>query len=209
MTWIVFDFAGVVGRHQPDADKRALVARAGVPADAFWSAYWELRDRYDRADLTSGEYWSRVVRSAAGEPPDSATIEALVRLDVASWLHPNEPTLDVLARLGKKGHSMALLSNAPLELAAALDELPWLGALSPRLYSSRLGCCKPSPEAYRIAADMLGSAPQQCIFVDDRPVNVEGASAVGMTAVLFIGAAQLEHDLAAALRERQDKPKTA
>jgi putative hydrolase of the HAD superfamily len=42
---------------------------------------------------------------------------------------------------------------------------------------------KPQPEIYLLAADRLGVAPAQCIFVDDLRENCEGAEAVGMTAV--------------------------
>lgn len=42
---------------------------------------------------------------------------------------------------------------------------------------------KPQPEIYRLAAERLKVAPEECIFVDDLRENCEGAEAVGMTAV--------------------------
>jgi epoxide hydrolase-like predicted phosphatase len=42
---------------------------------------------------------------------------------------------------------------------------------------------KPKPEIYRLAAERLEVATEQCIFVDDLRENCEGAEAVGMTAV--------------------------
>jgi putative hydrolase of the HAD superfamily len=50
--------------------------------------------------------------------------------------------------------------------------------------SGREGLRKPQPEIYLLAADRLGVPPAACVFVDDLPANVEGADAVGMTAVL-------------------------
>jgi putative hydrolase of the HAD superfamily len=43
---------------------------------------------------------------------------------------------------------------------------------------------KPQPEIYRLAAERLNVATEECIFVDDLRENCEGAEAVGMTAVL-------------------------
>ena len=42
---------------------------------------------------------------------------------------------------------------------------------------------KPQPEIYRLAAERLGVAPEECVFVDDLRENCEGAEAVGMTAI--------------------------
>lgn len=50
--------------------------------------------------------------------------------------------------------------------------------------SEREGVRKPDPEIYLLAARRLGLAPGECIFVDDLPANVSGATAVGMAGVL-------------------------
>jgi epoxide hydrolase-like predicted phosphatase len=50
--------------------------------------------------------------------------------------------------------------------------------------SEVVGIRKPDPDIYLIAAERVGVPPQSCVFVDDVPLNVEGARAVGMAAVL-------------------------
>ncbi len=50
--------------------------------------------------------------------------------------------------------------------------------------SAEVGLHKPQPEIFRLSADRLGVAPPSCVFVDDLRENIEGAEAVGMTAVL-------------------------
>jgi HAD superfamily hydrolase (TIGR01509 family) len=50
--------------------------------------------------------------------------------------------------------------------------------------SGQVGVRKPGPEIYRLTADRLGVRPDECVFVDDIPANVEGARAVGMWALL-------------------------
>jgi epoxide hydrolase-like predicted phosphatase len=49
---------------------------------------------------------------------------------------------------------------------------------------------KPQPEIYRLAAERLKVATEECIFVDDLRENCEGAEAVGMTAVRHRSAAE-------------------
>ena len=49
--------------------------------------------------------------------------------------------------------------------------------------SAEEGVAKPAPEIYLGAARRQGVAPTACVFVDDTAACVEGAAAVGMTAV--------------------------
>ena len=50
---------------------------------------------------------------------------------------------------------------------------------------------KPHAPIYHLALDRFGLAPDEAVFVDDNAANVEGAQAVGMTALRFTDAATL------------------
>ncbi len=49
--------------------------------------------------------------------------------------------------------------------------------------SSVVGVRKPEPEFYRIACDLVGVSPQECVFLDDLGVNLKPARAMGMTTI--------------------------
>jgi len=51
--------------------------------------------------------------------------------------------------------------------------------------SGELGVPKPEPAIYQALAKLIPCSPPECLFVDDRPVNVEGAAKVGFATVLF------------------------
>jgi FMN phosphatase YigB (HAD superfamily) len=42
---------------------------------------------------------------------------------------------------------------------------------------------------------LIQKAPDECCFVDDRPVNIEGAAKVGLRTVLMRDPVQLKKDL--------------
>jgi putative hydrolase of the HAD superfamily len=42
---------------------------------------------------------------------------------------------------------------------------------------------KPTPEIYRLGAERIGLRPEQCVFVDDLPFNLEPARELGMATV--------------------------
>jgi epoxide hydrolase-like predicted phosphatase len=58
------------------------------------------------------------------------------------------------------------------------------------LISGEIGLRKPEPEIYLTAASMIGREPERCVFVDDMQVNVDGATAVGMQAILHRSASE-------------------
>ena len=45
--------------------------------------------------------------------------------------------------------------------------------------------CKPEDEAYTIALDVIGQVnPQECVFIDDREVNLNPARSMGLYTIL-------------------------
>lgn len=126
-------------------------------------------------------YWSAV----AGRSVEPAEAERLEDLDHESWSHPDPGSLALVERLVARGTGVALLSNAPIGLAAAIDGLPWMQAVGQRFYSCRLRVAKPDPRAYWAVLSELGVAPGDAFLIDDRPANVAGAERVGVPSLRF------------------------
>jgi HAD superfamily hydrolase (TIGR01509 family) len=91
-------------------------------------------------------------------------------------------TLDVLDSLRENGHLLALISNATSETAEAWPQSPLARCFDVAVFSCDVGLAKPDPAIYRIAAERLGLAPGECVFVGDgADGELAGAAAVGMT----------------------------
>jgi epoxide hydrolase-like predicted phosphatase len=67
------------------------------------------------------------------------------------------------------------------------------------VYSHEVGVAKPDPRIYRLTCERLAVAPEDTIFLDDVEENVEGASAVGIRAILFTDTRQAIADVEAVL----------
>lgn len=61
--------------------------------------------------------------------------------------------------------------------------------------SSEVGLIKPSRDIYELMLERIGVAPEEAVFVDDRPANIEGASRAGMQTILFTTNKQFEDEL--------------
>jgi HAD superfamily hydrolase (TIGR01509 family) len=97
-----------------------------------------------------------------------------------------EGTLDWLPQLKQRYGRVACLSNDVASWSLKLRQRFGLeGWIDHWFISGDLGLRKPSAEIYRLAADRLGVRPQDVVFVDDRPRNLDAAKAVGFNTVLF------------------------
>lgn len=185
--WIVFDYGEVISH--PNWALPDLAERLGVAQSTFEPAYWAERDPYDRgcADL---DFW-RAVGGRLGLDVDEATSRALTAIDNDGWLSSNEETLALLDDLTRSGARLALLSNAPVSFARAAERQEWTKHFSHLVFSGDLGVAKPDPEIWAALVDRLDTEPANCLFVDDRQVNVDGARAAGLRAELWSTATEL------------------
>ena len=189
--WVLFDYGGVLCRDQSAEDRRTIEAVVGVDdPDGFWAAYWRLRRPYDEGRLTAADYWNEAVGRDVAD-----RLDAIEAVDVASWSHPYDETLELVVRLARAGTRLALLSNCPLSMADAIDQMSWTDLIKDRFYSARLGLTKPDPAVYWAVLTAIGAEPGDVTFVDDRPPNVTAAAEVGLRALLFTDPATLAADL--------------
>jgi 2-haloacid dehalogenase len=63
--------------------------------------------------------------------------------------------------------------------------------------SGEVGAIKPDPAIYLHLFDRFALAPEGCLFVDDSPINVVGAEAVGLPSIRFTDADSLRKELQA------------
>jgi transcription antitermination factor NusB len=104
----------------------------------------------------------------------------------------DEAVVDLVRAVRAAGVPTLCLSNATTRLEADLAERGIDDAFAAVVSSSHVGSLKPDGAIYLAAAEAVGAAPADCLFVDDRPENVAGALAVGMPAISFRDAARLE-----------------
>jgi putative hydrolase of the HAD superfamily len=177
---LLTDYGGVICFHQPDEDIAAMASDAEMDVEAFVDAYWRRRVEYDRGDILPGPYWSDVI----GRSIEDDRLATIRRLDVQSWLHPNPETLGSFRALIDR-YRLALLSNAPEDLALALQTVDWLPTIEPRFFSYALRLVKPDPRIYATVLTSLDVDPREVVFVDDRIENVRAAEAAGMRGIHF------------------------
>ena len=94
--------------------------------------------------------------------------------------------VDAVRRVKRSGRPTGLISNS--WGGASYDRVEVDELFDAMVISGEVGLHKPEPEIFRLGAERLGVAPDDCVFVDDLRENCDGAEAVGMTAILHRGA---------------------
>ena len=89
-----------------------------------------------------------------------------------------------LVRRLRARYKLSVLSNADVSLRGRLERDGIHTLFDDVVVSAEVGMAKPEPAIFRLAADRLGLAPRECVFVDDWDDNVTAAREVGMLGVL-------------------------
>lgn len=91
-----------------------------------------------------------------------------------------EETVEVIEALAERGVPQFGLTNMSAASWPAIRAMtPAFERLSYLLVSGEVGLVKPDPAIFRLLCEKVGMAPEELLFVDDSPRNVEAARALG------------------------------
>lgn len=114
------------------------------------------------------------------------------------WKHPEgfvkeyDYSTPMILHLQEKGYKVFLLSNYPLGMYHVhWPSFTFYDKVDGYVVSAVERMKKPSKEIYELLCSRYQLEAEECLFVDDRKVNVDAAISVGMEAVLFEGYEQL------------------
>lgn len=131
---------------------------------------------------------------------DQVAVLAGISVDaVAAVMHDkhrrNEPMIERVREL-KGQYKIGLLTNmGPDTLDEIFDEAERAELFDTVVVSSEVGLIKPSRDIFELASEKLGVPADETIFIDDRPVNTDGAERTGMKTILFTTNQQFETEL--------------
>ncbi len=96
-------------------------------------------------------------------------------------LGPDEAMIGAVRAAREGGVKTGLITNS---WGLGIYERAPVDLFDATVISGDVGMHKPQPEIFLLACERLDVEPRDCVFVDDLRENVEGAEAVGMTAIL-------------------------
>ncbi len=202
---ILFDFGGVISNMRWDVAQE-LERQHGLERGTLSRTLYDSDDwREVQVGRGDPEGWRRTaherLEEAAGGP-----LPPLHQQWRDSWTIIQE-NVDLIRAL-RPPYRIGILSNTDVSLEERIrDGLGILDLFDNVISSAVVGLAKPDHRIYRLAAERLRLAPEECVFIDDAERNVEAAREVGMAGVHF--RVHRGDDLAAQLAELGVRPAPA
>ncbi len=192
---VIFDYGEVLSGPENQSVYRELLEISKLPEGLFQKNYWKYRLDYDAAILNGRTYWEKIAEESGAEFT-AAQIDRLIERDARMWMDINEPMLAWALSIKSSGLRTAILSNMGEDVLRAMRKsFAWLEKFDALIWSCELGIVKPEPAIYLEAIRKLGVQPQEALFIDNLEVNVAGAEAAGLHAIVFNNIEQLARDL--------------
>ena len=145
------------------------------------SDHWGKLDKGELDEDGAAEHFSKII------PGHDREIQ-LFWEHIADIVEEYPEACPLITDLKKSGYSVYLLSNYPPKLA----DMHWrvftfLDQLDGMIISGREHITKPDPAIYELLVSRYGLKKEECLFIDDREINIEAAAALGMDTILFTG----------------------
>lgn len=189
---VIFDLGGVILRTEFDAPRHHLAEKLSVDYDDMLRAVFQSESCQlaSLGRISADEHWINVTRLLKRP----ATDVELIRREFFAGDVIDRTLLDFIRSLRPR-YKVGLLSNAWSDLREYTRENRFDDAFDGLTISAEAGVVKPSAGAYELSLKQMGVNADESVFVDDFIENVEGARAVGMTAVHFKGIDELMKEM--------------
>lgn len=188
---VLFDFGGVILSSPIDAFRayeRAMQLPAGflqrINSTNPDTNAWACMERGELDEATFHDRFEAEGR-ALGFAFDSRTVLSQISGDIRPAM------VDVVRNLRDRYRVACLTNNMPIrfgpamaatsERAAQLAEI--MGLFAHVVESCKIGTRKPEARFFARACEIVGVAPEHCVFLDDLGINLKPARAMGMTTI--------------------------
>lgn len=182
---LIFDFGQVLVRFDPEYMTRCYVDDEkdveSLKTVVFDRLYW---DKLDSNGITDEELLSAVKARLPKRLHEKA--ETIYN----NWyynLPETEGMKELLQDVREKGFKTYILSDVSIGFSDRYCEINILKGFDGYCFSAAEGICKPDPAAIKNLMNKYGLKAEESLFIDDKPINIEGAAKAGVKGFVFGG----------------------
>lgn len=186
ITTIIFDWGGVLAPSNDVMAGRKLSKEFHITKQKIISALVNQEIKFSKSNNNSDEFYERIAHEF--DIPAAKVKETLN--EQHDW-----EVLDFAQELKKKNYEVYLHSDQMKPKADAIINSHHADFFDKKFFSNELGFVKVEPEAFRKVLQEINKSPSECVFIDDRPSNIQTAQSVGLNTILFDSLFTLIKDL--------------
>lgn len=197
---VIFDVGGVLYRFRSDGSHRRWEARLGLSTAELYRTIFDnpVSELAMIGRASMDEAWAETGRLLALGDGD---LEALKNDFYLSGYWDTE-LLSFISSLRPR-YRTGVISDAWLGTREAVRQWVNNDSFDMIMFSAEENVRKPNPDIFRRALSRLQVSPEEAVFVDDLPHNIESARALGIHAIHFDATFEIRDELARLLRIRQ------
>ena len=171
----LFDVGKVLLDFDFDNSLRRLLPPDLPDAEARLAKVLEPKDPFERGDIPLESYLSHSLEHLGHNVTEEAFLAAWRNIFTA-----NLPMWDVARKLKTDGHELFLFSNTnSIHCPWFLETFSIFDLFVGGTYSFMEGLIKPEPAIYQRAITNHGLVPEDTLYIDDLPANIETGKALG------------------------------
>ena len=192
---LIFDFGNVLVRWEPE---KVYIPYFGGDEAKYWYFWRHVCDATFRNRIDAGESQQQCIAEQQQHYPEYA--EA-IEMYFSRWedaLPGEMPGMrELLLELkDDPRYNIYGLTNWSMEtFPSARARFPILQLIDNYVVSGNEGMVKPDLAIFQLLFNRFGLNPEECLFIDDNPANIEGARRAGMKGIVFNGAEELRRHL--------------
>jgi HAD superfamily hydrolase (TIGR01509 family) len=191
ITTVLFDLGNVLASIDFNEFWRSLGLVHPEEIAPFADGYQSWTRQYETGYISTGAYLSGLQRVFGNRFKEKQLEQAFANI----IMEPIDGMMEVVSGVSRS-YRTALVSNTnEIHYKKSMNKFEVLGVLHKHYLSYQLRVMKPARGFYDAIIQDQKRDPSELLFIDDLPVNVEGAHAAGMQAVLFENPVQLREML--------------
>jgi len=190
---IVFDVGGVLMADVPlrkiaeELSLRFSMCDEELHSYLYPTEHWTL---LTLGKISEDEYWDHFLKASQVDL-DKGELKEKVRMA----LRPIADNVELIPQLKDK-YELAILSNHAKEWSQfMIKEFDFFRHFHHIIFSCDVGLRKPDPQIYKLAMTKLGCEAEECLFIDDKQRNTDGAQKVGMKTIVLENTSRLREEL--------------
>lgn len=177
-----FQWAELLEELQITGEAFEQVANATVRNSNMWN-------EFDRSELSDKE----IIEGCIQYAPNYEKEIRLLFEHCGRFVKEYAYSKDWIIELKEKGYHVYLLSNyAKTAFEAAKDTLQFYPFVDGEVISYQVKMIKPDARIYQILLEKYSLKAEECVFLDDRPENIEGAKKLGFYGIVFTSKEEAE-----------------
>lgn len=167
-----------------------------ILSDIFYGKEWAM---LDNGDIST----EQAIRSISGRSSLNIAETELIFNMRKEILYPIDDNVRLLPFLKKEGFGLYYLSNFPADLFEEVkNDYYFFRHFDGGLISAEARLSKPDIRFFELFIRKFGLAPEETLFIDDLPANVEAASVSGMKTYLTYGSDKIASEVFEILKIR-------